>query len=101
MALAGGSWPYKCVLCGQNFSGEQPLADHLVSKIHKRNLKRITRNLLRWVIVRACGQSELAGLRLALDRRGRVLPPPAWQSIRLFLESPRELLLTYLQEKQF
>ena len=87
-------------------NGSAQYSDHLIGKTHTKNTRRqrrciamMTRQLLLWTIMRACGASELAGLRSALHRRGRVLPDPAWQSIRLFLETPREFLTTYLGER--
>ena len=110
MALASGWAPgYRYgASCEMWLNGDLQYSDHIKGHKHKTNLKkqigqwkRIERQWLRWVIVRACGKSEVAGLRSALDRRGRVLPEPAWKSIRSFLETPREFLMTYLGERQF
>ena len=112
MALASGWAPgfehRYCALCDMWLNGDPQYSDHITGKNHINKLKkqigqwkRIERQWLRWVIVRACGKSEVAGLRSALDRRGRVLPEPAWESIRSFLETPREFLTTYLGERQF
>ena len=118
MALASGWAPgfehRYCALCEMWLNGDPQYSDHITGKKHINKLKkhigqweriqwlrweRIERQWLQWSASSA--KSEVAGLRSALDRRGRALPESAWKSIRSFLETPREFLMTYLGERQF
>ena len=110
MALASGWAPgYRYgASCEMWLNGDPQYSDHITGKKHINNQRgrnqwlrweRIERQWLQWSASSA--KSEVAGLRSALDRRGRVLPEPAWKSIRSFLETPREFLMTYLGERQF
>ena len=110
MALASGWAPgYRYgASCEMWLNGDPQYSDHITGKKHKNNQwernqwlrwERDFRQWLQWSASSA--KSEVAGLRSALDRRGRVLPEPAWKSIRSFLETPREFLMTYLGERQF